>query len=442
MMERDMTAGRPAKIILNFTVPIFIGNIFQQLYSMVDTVIVGKFVGNEALAAVGACGTLMFLILGFLLGLTAGFTVITAQHYGAGNMGAVRKSVASASVLSAVVSVLITVLSMTMMKHVLNWMNTPSDMYREAYGYIMVICGGIAAQVLYNLLAGILRAVGDSKRPLYFLILAAVLNIFLDLLFIIVFRMGAAGAAYATVISQGVSGVLCLIYIIRKMPELHPCREDWKMDKSLAKWQLKIGIPMALQFSITAVGTIVVQSALNILGSVAVAGFAAANKIEQIVTQAYVAIGTTMATYCAQNTGAKKLDRVKAGFRSATWIGIVYAVITGAVIIAAGKYMTVLFVSENVKEITAYVDIYLKCVGLSFIPLVFVNVFRNGIQGMGFGMLPMLAGVAELVGRSAAALTASRFGCYAGICLASPAAWLLAGALLVCMYFSIMKRKI
>lgn len=357
-------------------------------------------------------------------------------------MEAVRKSVASASILSAVVSVLITILSMAMMKHVLSWMNTPPDMYREAYGFIMVICGGITAQVLYNLLAGILRAVGDSKRPLYFLILAAVLNIFLDLLFIIVFRMGAAGAAYATVISQGVSGVLCLIYIIRKMPELHPCREDWKMDKSLAKWQLKIGIPMALQFSITAVGTIVVQSALNILGSVAVAGFAAANKIEQIVTQAYVAIGTTMATYCAQNTGARKLDRVKAGFCSAAWIGMVYAVITGAVIIFAGKYMTVLFVSENVKEITAYVDIYLKCVGLSFIPLVFVNVFRNGIQGMGFGMLPMLAGVAELIGRSAAALTASHYGSYAGICLASPAAWLLAGALLVCMYFFIMKRKI
>lgn len=441
-MERDMTVGSPAKIILNFTIPIFIGNIFQQLYSMVDTVIVGKFVGNEALAAVGACGTLMFLILGFLLGLTAGFTVITAQHYGAGNMEAVRKSVASASVLSAVVSVLITVLSMAMMKHVLNWMNTPSDMYKEAYGYIMVICGGIAAQVLYNLLAGILRAVGDSKRPLYFLILAAFLNIFLDLLFIIVFQMGAAGAAYATVISQGVSGVLCLAYIIKKMPELHPHREDWKMDKSLAKWQLKIGIPMALQFSITAVGTIVVQSALNVLGSVAVAGFAAASKIEQIVTQAYVAIGTTMATYCAQNTGAKKLTRVKAGFCSATWIGIVYAAITGAVIIFAGKYMTVLFVSENVNEITAYVDIYLKCVGLSFIPLVFVNVFRNGIQGMGFGLLPMLAGVAELIGRSGAALTASHFGSYAGICLASPAAWLLAGALLVSMYFFIMKRKI
>lgn len=442
MMERDMTVGKPARIILNFTIPIFIGNIFQQLYSMVDTVIVGKFVGNEALAAVGACGTLMFLILGFLLGLTAGFTVITAQHYGAGNMRAVRQSVASATVLAAVVSVLLTVVSMVMMRHVLNWMNTPSDMYGEAYGYIMVICGGITAQVLYNLLAGILRAVGDSKRPLYFLILAVILNIVLDLVFIIVFRMGAAGAAYATVISQGVSGLLCLAYIVKRMPELHPHREDWKVNKSLAKWQLKIGIPMALQFSITAVGTIIVQSALNMLGSVAVAGFAAANKIEQIVTQAYVAIGTTMATYCAQNTGARKIERVRAGFRSATWIGIAYAVVTGIIVIAAGKYMTVLFVSDNVGQITEYVDIYLKCVGISFVPLVFVNVYRNGLQGMGFGVLPMLAGVAELVGRSAAAITASRFGSYAGICLASPAAWLLAGLLLIAMYFFIMKRKI
>lgn len=441
-MERDMTTGSPAKIILNFTIPIFIGNIFQQLYSMADTIIVGKFVGNAALAAVGACGTLMFLILGFLLGLTAGFTVITAQHYGAGNMKAVRQSVASAFILSAVVSVVLTVISMSMMSRILRWMNTPADMYGEAYGYIMVICAGIGAQVLYNLLASILRAVGDSKRPLYFLILAAVLNIILDLVFIIVFGMGAAGAAYATVISQGVSGILCLIYIGRKIPELHPHKADWKINRDLAKWQMKIGFPMALQYSITAVGTIVVQSALNVLGTAAVAGFAAACKIEQIVTQAYVAIGAAMATFCAQNTGAGRIDRVKEGFRKATWMGIAYAVVTGAVIIFAGKYLTVLFISENLGQIMAYADIYLKCVGISFIPLVFVNVYRNGIQGMGYGFLPMLAGIAELIGRSGAALAASHFGSYAGICLASPAAWVLAGTLLIVMYFWIMKRKI
>lgn len=440
LMTKDMTTGSPAKIILNFTIPIFIGNMFQQFYSMADTVIVGKFVGNAALAAVGACGTLMFLILGFLQGLTAGFTVITAQHYGAGNLRAMRQSVASAVKLSAVVSVLLTVLSMTTMKQVLYLMNTPEDMYDQAYGYIMVICGGIVAQVLYNLLSSILRAIGDSRRPLYFLILAAGLNIILDLVFIVKFHMGAEGAAYATVISQGISGILCLIYIGYKVPELHLKKEDWKMNWSLAKWQMAVGFPMAFQYSITAIGTIILQASLNTLGSVAAAGFAAACKIEQVVSQAYVALGTTMATYCAQNMGAGKIDRIRKGFRSGTWIGIVYAVVTGALVITVGKYMTILFVSENVSVITSYVNTYLCCVGVSFIPLVFVNVYRNGIQGMGFGLLPMTAGIAELIGRSAAAVTASHFGSYVGMCFAGPVAWVLAGSLLILMYFHIMKR--
>jgi len=439
-MERDMTTGRPAKILLNFTFPIFIGNVFQQFYSMADTVIVGKFVGNTALAAVGACGTLTFLILGFLIGMTAGFTVVTAQHYGAGNQKAMRQSVASAATLSLVVSVILTVLSMALMRNVLHWMNTPSDMYTQAYEYIMVICGGIVAQVLYNLLAGILRAIGDSKRPLYFLILAALLNIVLDLVFIMVFHMGAAGAAYATVISQGVSGLLCLVYIVRKVPELHLGREDWKADWNLMKWQMKIGFPMAFQYSITAIGAIVVQSALNVFGSVAVAGYSAAVKIEQIVTQAYIALGTAMSTYCAQNMGAGKIYRIRKGFASATWMGEIYAVLTGILVFFGGKSMTVLFVSENVREITAYVDISLKCAAASFVFLAVVNIYRNGIQGMGYGLLPMTAGIAELAGRCMAALIASHYGNYLGICLASPAAWVLASGLLLAMYFRIMHQ--
>lgn len=439
-MTRDMTTGRPAKMIFHFTLPIFIGNVFQQFYSMADTIIVGKFVGNSALAAVGACGTLMFLILGFLIGMTAGFTVVTAQHYGAGNQTAMRKSVASAMLLSAAVSILFTVLSMLMMKNVLRWMNTPKDMFGQAYGYIMVICGGIAAQVLYNLLASVLRAVGDSKRPLYFLCLSAVLNVILDLLFIIVFHMGAKGAAYATVISQGISGFLCLVYIVKKVPELHLQKEDWRIDWDLARWQMKIGFPMAFQYSITAIGTIVVQSALNMLGSVAVAGFSAATKIEQIVTQAYVALGTAMSTYCAQNAGAGRIDRIRRGFASASWMGGVYAIVTGILVFFAGKSMTILFVSENVSQITAYVDTFLRCSAVSFIFLSIVNVFRNGIQGMGYGIMPMTAGIAELVGRCGAALIASHFGSYMGICLASPAAWVLAAGLLIVMYYWIIRQ--
>ena len=440
-MERDMTVGTPWKIILNFTIPIVIGNIFQQFYSMVDTVIVGKFVGTKALAAVGSTGTIGFLILGFLMGLTAGFTVLTSQRFGAGDMPGMRKTVGSAAVLSVIVSVVMTVISMAFMKPLLILMNTPEDIFQDAYKYIMIICAGIFTQVMYNLLAGILRALGNSKTPLYFLLFSAGLNIVLDLVLIIVFHLGAAGAAYATVIAQGVSALLCLIYIIKKVPILKLDRWDFKLDGHLVRQQLAIGFPMALQYSITAIGAMMVQAALNVLGSVHVAAFTAANKIEQVATQVYVALGTTMATYCAQNMGAGKYTRIRKGFKSATLIGFIYAVVTGVIIFFVGKYMTIFFVSENVNQIMEYVDIYLRCVSVSFLPLVIVNLYRNGIQGMGYGLLPMTAGIAELVGRSGASLIASHFGSYMGICLASPAAWVLAGTLLLIMYFEIMKGK-
>lgn len=439
-MERDMTVGSPGKMILQFTFPLFIGNVFQQLYNMADTIIVGKFVGANALAAVGSTGTIMFLIIGFLQGLTAGFTVPTAQKFGAGDLKSMRKTVGSAVILSAGVSVVMTVISMLGMKSLLHLLNTPSDIFDDAYAYIMVICGGIFAQVLYNLLASILRALGNSKIPLYFLILAAGLNVVLDLLFIVVFHMGAVGAAYATVISQGVSGMLCLIYIIKKVPVLKMEKDDWKMKGHLVQIQFVVGFPMALQYSITAIGSMMMQSALNILGSVVIAGFTAGSKIEQLVTQAYVALGTTMATYSAQNMGAGKVDRIRKGFKNAMIIGTVYSVVTSIFVMTVGKYLTPLFLSENLGQIMGYVDIYLKCVGLFFIPLAVVNIFRNGIQGMGYGLLPMMAGVAELIGRGVVAIFASEKKSYVGVCMASPAAWILAGGLLLIMYYFIMKN--
>lgn len=439
-MQKDMTAGNPTKIILDFTFPIFIGNVFQQFYNMADTVIVGKFVGTKALAAVGSTGTIMFLILGFVLGMTAGFTVLTAQKFGAGDMKAMRQTVGGAAVLSILVTIVLTAGSMLFMKPLLRFMHTPADIFDDAYSYIMIICAGIAAQMLYNLLASVLRALGNSKVPLYFLILSALLNIVLDLVLIIVFHLGAPGAAYATVISQGVSGVLCLVYIVKKIPVLHLERDDWKPKAHLLKIQLGIGIPMALQYSITAIGTMMVQTSLNLLGSGLVAAFTAASKIEQVVTQAYVALGTTMATYCAQNIGAGKVQRIRSGFRSATIMSFVYAVISGILIMTVGKYMTYLFVSGDVAEIMASVDIYLKCVGIFFIPLAVVNLYRNGIQGMGYGILPMMAGVAELVGRGIVAVIAAGKRSYVGVCLASPIAWIFAAALLIVMYFYIMKH--
>ncbi len=439
-LQKDMTTGNPGKIILDFTFPIFLGNVFQQFYNMADTVIVGKFVGTKALAAVGSTGTIMFLILGFVLGMTAGFTVLTAQKFGAGDMKAMRQTVGGASLLSIIMTIILTVISMLFMKPLLYFMQTPADIFEDAYAYIMVICAGIGAQMLYNLLASILRALGNSKIPLYFLILSALLNIVLDLVLILVFGMGAPGAAYATVISQGVSGILCLIYIIKKIPILKMEKDDWRPKGHLLKLQLAVGFPMALQYSITAIGTMMVQTALNILGSTLVAAFTAASKIEQIVTQAFVALGTTLATYSAQNIGAGKVKRIRQGFRSATIMSFVYAVITGILIMFVGKYMTYFFVSGNVEEIMNAVDIYLKCVGIFFIPLAVVNLYRNGIQGMGYGLLPMMAGVAELIGRGIVAVLAARKKSYAGVCMASPIAWIFAAALLIVMYFYIMKH--
>lgn len=438
-VQSDMTTGSPMKIIFHFTLPIFIGNVFQQFYNMADAVIVGKFVGNKALAAVGSTGTIMFLIYGFVVGMTAGFTVLTAQKFGAGDMPAMRRTVAGASFLSLAVGLVLTVAFMAFMKPWLVLMHTPEDIFADAYAYIMIISAGILAQMLYNLLASILRALGNSRVPLYFLILAALLNIVLDLVFIIVFHMGAAGAAVATVISQGISGVLCLFYIVKKVPLLRLTREDWHLSGALLGTQIRIGIPMALQYSITAVGTMMVQSALNILGSTLVAAYTAAGKIEQIVTQAYVAMGTTMATYGAQNMGAGDVSRIRQGFKASTIIGIIYAVVSAALVMTAGKYMTYLFVSEDVALIMDSVNTYLICVGIFFIPLAIVNIYRNGIQGLGYGLLPMMAGVAELVGRGVVAVIAAGQKSYLGVCLASPVAWVLASLLLIGMYYYIVK---
>ncbi len=439
-MERDMTAGNPAKMIVSFTLPVFIGNVFQQFYNMADAVIVGKFVGTKALAAVGSTGTITFLIWGLIMGAAVGFTVLTSQRFGAGDMDGMRRTAGSAALLAAIYALLLTAAGVIGMKPLLQFMNTPEDIFEDAYAYILIFCAGIFAQMLYNLLSCILRALGNSKTPLYFLILAAALNILLDLLFILQFGLGAAGAALATVISQGVSGLLCLVYIIRKVPLLRLKRCDWKPDGQLAWNQIRIGLPMALQYSITAVGCMMMQSSLNLLGSVAVAAFTAASKIEQVVTQAYTALGTTMSTYCAQNTGAGDIRRVRQGFQAAARMGFLYSLAAGALIATLGKHMTWLFVSEHAGEILPSVDLYLKCVAAFFLPLTIVNVYRNGIQGMGYGLLPMLAGVAEFLGRGIVAMIAARYESYLGVCLASPAAWILASAVLLFAYFYIMRR--
>ena len=324
-MEKDMTAGTPGKIIFNFTMPIFIGNIFQQFYNMADTVIVGKFVGNAALAAVGACGTLVFLIIGFLQGVTAGFTVVTAQHFGAGNMKAMKKSVASGAVLTGIVTVILTLLSMISMAKVLHLMNTPSDMYGEAYGYIMVICGGIVAQALYNYLASVLRALGDSKRPLYFLVIAAFLNIVLDLVFVIVFHWGVAGVAWATFLAQGAACILALFALKKRMQSIPAEGEielfSWGMLRRIST----VAIPSILQQSFISVGNLFIQSLVNSFGSSVIAGYSAAVKLNTFTITSLTTLGNGLSSFTAQNIGAGKADRVKKGFRAGLGMGLFVA---------------------------------------------------------------------------------------------------------------------
>ena len=435
-----MATGSPGKNILYFALPVFAGNLFQQIYNVVDTVIVGKFVSTDALAAVGSTGTINFMILGFMTGLMAGITVLTSQRFGAEDMRGMRRSVASAGMIAIVATIILTAISLLGMHHLLVLMNTPDDIFDDAYRYIMIICAGILVQALYNLFACILRALGNSKVPLYFLLFSASMNIILDLVSIIVLKMGVAGAAYATVISQGVSAVLCFIYMVKKVPILHLTREDFHVEGRLIKNQLAVGLPMAFQYSITAIGTTMVQMALNTLGSTYVAAFTAASKCEQMAGQAYIALGSAMATFAAQNVGAGRYDRVRKGFARATMFGVIFSVVIGLVMYFFGYIVTGLFVTGDATQIEGMVDTYMKYTALFLIPLTVVNVYRNGIQGMGYGLLPMTAGIAELVGRGSVALIAIHYHSYAGVCLASPMAWILASALLLTMYFAIMKK--
>lgn len=441
-MTKDMTTGNPVKLILFFSIPLLIGNVFQQFYSMVDTIIVGRYVVVQALAAVGVTGSLSFLILGFTFGLTGGFSVIIAQRFGANDEDGLRKSVATSTILSIISTIIITLASMLSAKPVLSLMNTPDDIINDATIYIIIIYAGTCATVFYNMIAGILRSLGDSKTPLYFLILSSILNIILDLFFILNFNMGVRGAAYATVITQGISGILCLIYALKKYPILRLKKEDWIWDKNFALKHLNVGIPMALQFSITATGVMVLQTALNAFGSTVIAAYTAASKVEQIVTQPGISFGTTMATYCGQNLGAGKYDRIKEGVKKGSIITIMVSIIAAVVLFVFGKSLSTLFISSDQIEALNYSKQYLNTVA-AFLPILgMLFIYRNSLQGIGDAFIPMMAGVAELVARVIVAFTLPAFIGYIGICLASPFAWIGATIPMAIKYRILIKRML
>lgn len=437
-MTKDMTTGSPVKLILFFSIPLLIGNIFQQFYSMVDTIIVGKFLGVKALAAVGSTSSMSFLILGFILGLCSGFSVLISQRFGANDNEGLKEAIASSIILSIAMAIIITIISIFTAKPLLRLMNTPKDIINNSYSYIVIIYAGTFAAFFYNMISSILRSIGDSKTPLYFLIVSSILNIVLDLVFIINFKIGVAGAAYATVISQGVAGLLCLIYTAKKYPILKLEKKHFITGTKHFVTHLKIGLPMALQFSITAIGVIILQSAINSFGSNVVAAHTAASKVEQLVMQPSITFGVTMATYCAQNLGAGNIERIKEGVKKCTMINIIIGLISGFILILFGEFFIKMFISNSDNSVIDTAKLYLTTVSIFFIPLSLIFIYRNALQGMGYTFIPMMAGFYELLARTVVAFTLPTFIGYLGICIASPVAWLSAAIPLAFDY----RRKI
>ena len=439
-MTNDMTKGNPLKIFIFFSIPLLIGNVFQQLYSMVDTIIVGRFVGVEALAAVGSTGSMFFLVNGMILGLTSGFGVLVAQKFGAKDDVAIKKAVASNIILTLVLTVFITIIALLVKNPLLRMMNTPDNIFDDASTYITVIFAGIITQALYNMAAGILRALGDSKTPLYFLMVSSIVNVILDLVFIINFKMGVSGAAYATNIAQGFSAVLCLIYSYKKFQVLRLKKEDFKVELSYYIKHLKVGVPMGLQFSVTAVGIIIVQSAINVFGSTVIASYTASSKVLQLVMQPATSFGVTIANYAGQNLGAGRFDRIKSGMKIMNKVSIITSLLAGLVLIFLGKYFVRLFIENPTAEIFTYSQLVFNYSAVFFIPLGFIFVYRNVLQGMGESFMPMMAGVLELIARSIVAFTLPKYIGFTGICLSDPVAWISASVFLMITYYKKMKK--
>lgn len=426
-MTNDMTRGSPTKLILLFTIPLLLGNIFQQFYSMADTMIVGRTISADALGAVGCTGPLSFLIIGFAQGLTSGFAVVTAQRFGAGDYEGVRKSVTSSAFLSLILTVLLTLGSVFGARPLLELMQTPDNLIDDAYRYIVVIFGGIGTSMLFNLLSNIIRALGDSKTPLLFLAVACVINIALDFAFILIFQLGVAGAGWATVIAQLISGLLCLLYIAKRFPVLWLKKDDWQLDGHRLLAHARVGLPMGFQTSIIAIGSITLQGTLNTFGSLYVSSFTAAQKIDQLATQPLMSFGITMATYTAQNYGAGNISRIKKGVNRCILISLSISLAGGAAIILAGYALVGLFVPDS-PQIVELAQVYLRITTACYSLLALLFIFRYTLQGLGRSLIPTVAGIVELVMRTMAAVVLARLLDFTGVCMASPVAWL--GALI------------
>lgn len=433
-MRKDLTTGSPLQLILSFAVPMLMGMLFQQFYNLVDTMIVGKLLGASALAAVGSTAAINFLVIGFCMGLCNGFAIPVAQQVGANDLGTMRRFVANAAYLAVAFAVVLTTLTAIFCDPIMRVMQTPSDIIDNASRYIFVIFLGIPTTFLYNLLAGIIRALGDSKTPVYFLALSSLLNIALDFALILWADMGVAGAAVATVVSQGISGLACLIYMWKKFHVLRMTREERRVNWLLCKRLCVIGLPMGLQYSVTAIGSTILQAAVNTLGTLSVAAMTAGSKLFQLLCCPLDALGSTMAIYCGQNVGAGKLDRLGQGLRASSLLGLCYALLAFGAMLLFAPQATMLFMDPNEAELSQIIALtsrYIITLTGFFFPLALVNIVRFSIQGMGFSLFAIFSGFWEMVARTVVAWWLVPVFGFAAVCFASPLAWVAADLFLI-----------
>lgn len=429
-MVKDMTNGSPSKHILGFAVPMLFGMLFQQFYNLVDTIIVGKTLGVEALAGVGATGSINFMIIGFCMGVCNGFVIPVAQCFGAKKPADLRKYVFNGYICSIVFAIVLTLASVIFCRRILIIMNTPADIIDHAYNYIVVIFIGIPTVFLYNMVSGVIRSLGDSKTPVVFLVLSSIINVVLDFFLILVCKMGVAGAGWATVTSQLISGLTCLIYMYKKYDILKGDKSERVLDRRFITNLCMNGVPMGLQYSITAIGSTILQAAVNTLGSTYVAAMTAGSKMFNFTCCPFDALGSTMATYAGQNVGAAKIKRLGQGVRSAMIIGSVYSVLSLIALYFTTDYIALLFVNASETTTIALTRQFILASACFYIPLTGVNVVRFCIQGMGFSVFAISAGILEMIGRAFAAIILIPSIGFMGACLASPIAWIAADAFL------------
>lgn len=439
-MTKNLTEGKPLQLILGFAIPVLLSLLFQQFYSLVDTMIVGKTLGSDALAAVGSTGSLNFMVIGFCNGVCAGLAIPMAQSFGAGNEDLLKRYIGGSAWLCLVFSVVMAVATALPCKFILQAMDTPPEILDSAYNYIVIIFWGIPATYLYNILSCMIRSVGDSKTPVIFLAMASLLNIGLDFVCILFFQMGVAGAAWATVISQGVSGLLCLIYLKKRFPILQPKGDQWKPTMRQIKKLCGMGIPMGLQYSVTALGSLVLQVFINGLGTAAIAAITAGSKLSLIFCCPFDSLGSTIATFAGQNVGAGKYSRIREGVHCCMILGSIYAVIALGVFWVAGDALSLLFLDSSDALLVANSRLYLVLNGLFYIPLTAVNVYRFCIQGMGFSQMAICAGALEMVGRAAVGMFVIPVVGYTAACLAGPVAWILADMFLIPACYHYIKK--